>query len=221
LELEGPSKEIQEEKRARRMTLGLTRVGIAALLLSSKQSVCLLLEFLLARSDLASPPVWINDKVLSQNFCVTVVNVGSPLLSNERFTSVHTDVLRALGVCEWQEEEDTKFFIIESFLAMSNASTVTCHEGKSYLWHPPSICLRLTVCGNDTLVCSNEASKEKDPPVLKKVVKRPGTVITEVEYNEDSVLSCYKDTLSLQHLSHIPDPHCLLKLILLKLSTEP
>jgi hypothetical protein len=62
------------------------------------------------------------------------------------------------------------------------------------------------VCGNDTFVRSNEAIKEIDPPVLKKVVKRPGTVITEVEFNQDSVLSCYKDSLSLQHLSHIPDP---------------
>lgn len=207
LELERPSKEIQEEKRERRMTLGLTRVGIAALLLSSKQSVCLLSEFLLARSDLPSPPTWINDKVLSQNFCVTIINVGSPLLSNERFTSVHKDVLRALGGCEWQKEENTKFFTIESFLAMSNASTVTCHEGESYLCGILlPFCLRLTVCGNDTFVRSNEAIKEIDPPVLKKVVKRPGTVITEVEFNQDSVLSCYKDSLSLQHLSHIPDP---------------
>lgn len=207
LELEASSIETPEEKRERMVTLGLTRVGIAALLLSTKQSVCTLSEFLPFRSDVACPPSWINDKVLSQNICVALINVGSPLLSHERFTTVHVDVLRALAVCDWQKEEDTKFFTIERFLAMSNACNINCREAESYLCNILlPFCLRLAVCGNDTSVESNEAIKEKDPPLLKKVVKRPGAVISEVEYNEDSVLSCYKEALSLQHLTHIPDP---------------
>jgi hypothetical protein len=207
LELEASSKETQEEKPERRVTLGLTRVGIAALLLSTKQSVCSLSDFLSFRSDVACPPPWINDKALSQNVCVTLINVGSPLLSHEHFTTVHVDVLRALGVCDWQKEEDTKFFTMERFLAMSNASNVNCREGESYLCNfLLPFCLRLAVCGNDASVERYEGTKEKDPPLLKKVVKRPGTVISEVEYNEESVLSCYKDALSLQHLTSIPDP---------------
>jgi hypothetical protein len=211
LEVESSSSvEILEEKQENRVTLGVSRVGIAALMLSSKQTVCLLSEFLRSGSLLDCSPPWKDNQVLRQDICVTLLNVGLPLLmSEERFTSVHVDVLRALGSNNVPNVEVAKFFTMESFQKIADANIVNSCEIASYL-HDVLIphCLRLAVRGNDTNTSNgiDDATKEKDPPLPKKVVKRPGTIISEIEYNEDRVVSSYEEALALQHSTHIPDP---------------
>jgi hypothetical protein len=82
IELESTaSSKILGERRERGIPLVITRVGIAALLASCKETVRLLSERLSSTgSNVTCPLLWRDNKVLRRNVCVALLNTGSPLL---------------------------------------------------------------------------------------------------------------------------------------------
>ena len=204
------SSKVAEDKQESRTPLLLTHIGIAALLVSSKETVRLLSETLISSDNKIDRPLpWNFDDVLRRNVCIALLNVGLPVSLSEHFKTVHENVLLTLGIDKDQKSDEATFFTFDDFRKLAGAGEA--HDNASIETYVTNLllphCLRLAIYRNDrttTKAAPVEENKKLEPGV-KKVLKRP-TIIPELEYNDDTVLSSYDDAFVLRYSTYFPDP---------------